>query len=150
MTALLFAARDGALEAAAALLEGGADVNLPHAGDKTTPLVMAINNAHFELGKFLLDHGADPNATNDDGLVALYATIDTEYAAVSWTPPAITMQEKVTHLELMKALLDRGANPNARLTRKLWYRPTDHDRRGRGRWGRRRSGVRRRRTTSPR
>jgi len=37
------------------------------------------------------------------------------------------MQEKVTHLELMKALLDRGANPNARLTRKLWYRPTDHD-----------------------
>ena len=81
MTALLFAARDGGLEAAAALLEGGADVNLPHAGDKTTPLVMAINNAHFELGKFLLDHGADPNATDDDGLVALYATIDTEYAS---------------------------------------------------------------------
>jgi ankyrin repeat protein len=127
MTALLFAARDGGLEAAAALVEGGADVNLPHAGDKTTPLIMAINNAHFELGKFLLEHGADPNTTNDDGLAPLYATIDTEYASVSWTPPAITMQEKVTHLELLKALLDRGAKPNVRLARKLWYRPTDHD-----------------------
>ena len=38
-----------------------------------------------------------------------------------------TDQEKVTYLELMKALLDRGAEPNARLKKKLWYRPFDHD-----------------------
>ena len=56
------------------------------AGDKTTPLVIAINNGHFELAKFLLDHGADPNRDRCDGLAPLYATIDTEYAAVSWTP----------------------------------------------------------------
>ena len=30
-------------------------------------------------------------------------------------------------LDLMKALLDRGADPNARLKNKLWFRPSDHD-----------------------
>jgi ankyrin repeat protein len=39
----------------------------------------------------------------------------------------MTTREKTTYLELMDALLGRGANPNARLGRKLWFRPAFHD-----------------------
>ena len=127
MTALLYAARDGNIAAARALVESGADVNQVSAGDKSSPMVIAISNAHYELGKMLLDHGADPNIANSDGLVPLYAAIDMQWAPVSWVPNAITAQEKVGYLDLMKALLEKGANPNARLGRKLWFRPTSHD-----------------------
>src|SRR5439155_1774772 len=44
---LHLAARQGQLEAVKALLEAGADVNQPSAGDKITPLVIAIVNGHF-------------------------------------------------------------------------------------------------------
>ena len=127
MTALLFAARDGRLDAARALVEAGADVNQVSAGDRTSPMVIAVSNGHYELGKYLLDHGADPNLANEDGLAPLYAAVDMQWAPVSWAPNPITVQEKVSYLDLMKALLDRGANPNARLTHKLWFRPTSHD-----------------------
>jgi uncharacterized protein len=127
MTALLFGARDGHIEAVRALLEGGAPVNQPSGGEKTTPLVIAICNGHYDVAKYLLDHGADPNLATIDGLAALYATEDTEYAQVGWAPNPITTQEKTSHLDLMKALLEKGANPNARLTKALWFRPTSHN-----------------------
>ncbi len=127
LTALHFAARDGQLNATRALVEGGADVNQPSGADKSTPLIIAISSGHYELGKFLLDHGADPNRANDDGLAPLYATVEKQFAPVSWSPTRPTDQERVTHIELMKALLARGADPNARLAKKLWFRPSDHD-----------------------
>ncbi len=74
-----------------------------------------------------MEHGANPNLGNVDGLMPLYAAIDMQYAPVSWAPNLLTIQEKVTHLELMKALLEHGADPNAKLTRKLWFRPTSHN-----------------------
>ena len=127
MTALLYAARDGNIAAARALAEAGADVNQVSASDKTSPMVIAISNGHYELGRMLLEHGANPNIANADGLTPLYAAIDMQWAPVSWVPNAITAQEKVGYLDLMKALLEHGANPNARLARKLWFRPTSHD-----------------------
>jgi ankyrin repeat protein len=126
-TALLLAAREGHLEAVQALLESGADVNGASAADKTTPLLMAIVNGHYDLAKFFLDHGAGPNVVNEDGLTPLYATIDTQYAPIGWSPNPIVTQEKLTYLNLMEALLDRGADPNIRLAKKLWFRPTNHD-----------------------
>ena len=127
MTALLFAAREGHLDAVRALVAAGANVNQLSAGDHSSPLVIAVSNSHYEVGQFLVDHGADPNLANVDGLTALYATIDMQYAPVSWAPNPLTIQEKVSHLELMKSLLAHGANPNAKLTRKLWFRPTSHN-----------------------
>ena len=47
-----------------ALLDAGADVNQPSAGDKTSPLLIATINGHFDLAKLLLDKGADPNAAS--------------------------------------------------------------------------------------
>lgn len=126
MTALLYAAREGHLDAARALVEAGADINQGN-GDKITPLVMAILNGHYELGKYLLDHGADPNAAATSGLTALYATIDVQWAPKTWYPQPQTDQEKVTYLDLMKALLEKGANVNAPVNEKLWFRSFTND-----------------------
>jgi ankyrin repeat protein len=122
MTALLFAARDGQVDAARALLEGGADINQVSASEKTSPLVLSVMNGHFDLAKLLIDWGADPNLSNNQGLTALYAAIDVQWAPKGWFPAPGTGQEKVTYLDLMKTLLDDGADPNARLGKKLWFR----------------------------
>lgn len=127
MTALLVAARDGHLEATRALVEGGANVNQVSESEKASPLVIAIANGHYELAKYLLDRGADPNLATIDGLAALYAVVDTEWAQMGWAPNPITTQEKVSYLDLMKVLLAHGANPNAQLAKTLWFRPTSHN-----------------------
>ena len=127
MTALLYAARDNHMETVKTLVEAGADVNVVSVGDKTSPIVMAIENGHYAIGKYLLEHGANPNLANEFGLAALYATIDAQWAPTGWAPNPITAQEKVTHLELMEALLQAKADPNQKLLRKLWFRPLTHD-----------------------
>src|ERR1700722_16710676 len=127
MTALLFAARDGQMEAARALLEAGADVNDAGAGEKMTPLVLAITNGRYDLAKYLLDHGADPKLSAESGLTALYADIDMQWAPYAWYPQPITIQEKTGYLDLMKALLDHGADPNARLKKHVWFRALPDD-----------------------
>jgi ankyrin repeat protein len=128
MTALLYAARDGNLEAVEALIESGADVKQVSGGDGSSPINIAIANGHYTVGKYLLDHGADPNLANLDGLTPLYATVNMRYAPVSWAPNPRTDQERVSSVELMQALLERGANANARVRGKLWFSPTSHDR----------------------
>jgi ankyrin repeat protein len=90
-------------------------------------LVTAANNGHYELAKFLVDRGADVNLANEDGLTPLYATIEAQFAPTSWSPTRLTEQENVTYLALMEVLLEKGADPNARLGKKLWFRPSDHD-----------------------
>lgn len=122
LTALLFAARGGHIEAARALLEGGADINQVSESEKTSALVLAAMNGHFDFAKFLVDWGANPNLANIQGLTALYATIDVEWAPKGWFPAPSTGQEKVVYLDLMKALLEAGADPNARITKRLWFR----------------------------
>ncbi|HTS61830.1 MAG TPA: ankyrin repeat domain-containing protein [Candidatus Acidoferrales bacterium] len=126
MTALLYAAREGHLESAQALVMGGADVNLA-SGDRMTPLVMAIANGHYDLAKFLLDHAADANRPADSGLTPLYATIDVQWAPKAWFPQPNITQERVTYLELMRALLEHGANPNSAVGEKLWFRSFTND-----------------------
>ena len=122
LTALLFAARDGHMQAAKALLEGGADINQVSASEKTSPLVMATMNGHFDLAKFFIDWGADPNLANNQGLTALYAAVDLQWAPKGWFPAPGVGQEKTSYLDLMRAALAAGANPNARTTKKLWFR----------------------------
>ena len=125
--ALHFASREGSFQAARALIDGGANINQGNESDGTTPLVTAIINGHYDLAKLFLDRGADPNQANDDGLAPLYATIDMQFAPVIWQPNPSTEQEQTSYLQLMTLLLDRGAAPNLRLKKKLWFRPSDHD-----------------------
>ena len=127
MTALLFASRDGHVEAARALVEEGANVNNLGEGEKLSPLVMAIVNGHFDLAKYFLEKNADPNSANIEGLTALYAVLDMQWAPYAWRPQPIASQESTSYLELMKMLLEHGANPNARLNKRVWFRSLPSD-----------------------
>ena len=51
-------------------MDAGADVNQRGAGDPVTPLLIATMNGHFDLAKYLLEHGADPNLAQDNGVDA--------------------------------------------------------------------------------
>jgi len=126
MTALLYAAREGHIAAARALVEAGADIN-EVSGDKFSPLVMAIVNGHLDLAQYLLDHHADPNVTSEAGITALYSAIDVQWAPKTWFPQPSTEQEKVTYLELAKALLEHGANVNIQVGEKPWFRSFTND-----------------------
>jgi uncharacterized protein len=132
MSALHLAARQGHTDVVDALLDAGADVNQRATGDQTTPLLIAIINGHFDLAKQLLDKGADPNlAQATNGVTPLYAALGCQWSDKALYPqPRAFEQQKTSYLDLMQALLDKGADPNARLTRKVWYSQYDFDQSG--------------------
>ena len=124
LTALLFAIREGQLDAMRALLDAGADVNAgvnnrtastssytPAASGHTSPLVLAIINAHYELADLLLASAADPNAPDARGS-ALHALAWIRRPG-SGRPPIQT--GNVDSLDLARALLERGADANAQV-----------------------------------
>ena len=128
LTPLLFAVRQGNMTAAIALLDAGAKVNQVSEGDHTSPLLMAAINGHFDLAMKLLERGADPKLASDAGATPLYATINVQWAAKSLYPqPTAQTQQQATYLELMEALIRKGANVNARLTKHLWYMSYNFD-----------------------
>jgi ankyrin repeat protein len=122
MTPLLYAAREGNLAAAAALLDGGAKINEVSGSEHSTPLVLAIANGHYDFAKLMIDRGADVNLANDMGVAPLYATIDVRWPPHEWSAEPIVDQEKTDYLALMKLLLAKGANPNAQMKKQVWSR----------------------------
>jgi uncharacterized protein len=109
LTALVFAAREGDLASAQALVDGGANVNQQTEGG-WTPLLTAVNNRNYRLAKFLLERGADPNTTNRNGWSPLYLATDNRNIEGGDYP---VPKPDLDHLEMITALLDKGANPNA-------------------------------------
>jgi ankyrin repeat protein len=121
LTALHYAVRQGNVEAVDALLDKGADVNGVSA-DNTTPLMLATINGRFDLAMRLLERGADPTIATVAGGTPLYRVLDLQWAPKSFYPqPPDARQQQTGYLELMQALLERGADPNARLRKALWY-----------------------------
>src|ERR1700733_8154568 len=109
-TALMFAVRNGHSDVVEALIKGGADPKLTNA-DGATATIVAIVNDRFDLAKELLDLGADPN----DG--SLYWAVDMHDATTDMHPHdgsrlIPTHENKMTSLDLVKALLDVGADVN--------------------------------------
>lgn len=112
LTALVYAARSGVVEAARVLLESGADVNQTTRYG-WTPLLAATQNRNYQMGKFLLENGADVNMANKGGWTNLYLATDNRNVEGGDYP---TREPDMDHLDYIKLLLDSGAEPNARLT----------------------------------
>jgi len=110
MTPLLYAARDGRAEIARMLLAAGAKVNQTEANGES-PLLVAISNGQTEIAQILLEQGADPNASDGFGRAPLWSAVDyRNLDAAEGSGTNGVDREPV--LALIRALLDRGANPN--------------------------------------
>jgi uncharacterized protein len=131
MTPLLLAVREGKMEMVRLLLQSGADVNetlqVPQGGRPGGPkpgrsgqsaLHIAVENAHYELASFLLDSGADPNASGP-GYTALHAIPSVRKPSGGDNDPAPDGSGNMTSLEMIKKLVTKGANINARMTKKI-------------------------------
>ena len=124
-TPLLFAARNGDVAMARTLLAAGVDVDDTGA-DGTHALPYAIILGHDAFAHFLIDEGADPNASMG-GVRALHATVgraDTwlgdwnrrHGGSDRYRTAGRRAIESARALPLVKALLARGADPNAGTT----------------------------------
>jgi len=109
-TPLLFGVRNGHIDTVRHLLSAGASVN-DAAPDGTSALAMAVINANYELAALLLDKGADPNIADPRGSV-LHALAFMRRPGSGNPPHRVGSLDS---LDLAKALLKRGANPNVRI-----------------------------------
>jgi ankyrin repeat protein len=131
-TPYLIAVREGQLRMVRALLKAGVDVNETIAsasggrfggGSKAvrageSALHIAVGNAHYELASFLLDAGADPNAIGP-GYTALHIIPSVRKPGGGDNDPAPDGSGTMTSLDLVKKLVAKGANIDARMTRKV-------------------------------
>jgi ankyrin repeat protein len=137
-TALHFAAREGDIETLTRLLATRVNVNIrsqPDSPDKgrgaayqstlsegSTPLLVATVRGQVPAALYLLEHGADPNA-GDAGFTPLHWAAGTWEGGVSnpvygFSEPMSGIPDRQAKLQLVRALLARGANPNGRMTRR--------------------------------
>jgi uncharacterized protein len=114
MSALMFAARQGATDSVRALIDAGADLNLADP-DGTSALVMSIVNMHFDTATLLIEKGANPNVADASGMTALYAAVDVHTSGPLINRPSRKPTGEADALVLVKLLLEHGANPNSRL-----------------------------------
>jgi ankyrin repeat protein len=112
-TALMFAIRNGRLDAVRTLLDAGGDVNetLP---DGVNTVILATLNAHWELAGVLLDRGANPNAA-DAGWTALHQVARSRSLTVGHLPGPVPTG-RMSSLDLAAKLIAMGADVNARRT----------------------------------
>ena len=127
-TPLMYAAQNGDIETARLLIAAGVDINEPSAdGTHVLPFSIVFNQADFAM--FLIEEGADPNGTVF-GVSALHAASGSvgqwlidwnrrhgfygRYGrARSYNRTRLGADQR---LPLVRALLDRGADPNGRIT----------------------------------
>ena len=120
-TALMYAARANALDAGRALIESGANLDLPDP-DGATALVIAIINAHYEFAAMLIEAGADPNVVEATGMGPLYAAVDMHRLAIGHGRPNPKPVGLLDAVDIVRMLLDRGADPNAKLRTPIMQR----------------------------
>ncbi len=133
-TPFLFAVREGRTDVVKLLLHSGIEVTESIVSKRTTvktpsqassppssgtsALCLAVANAHFELASYLLDVGADPNGAAQ-GWTALHIITWVRKSGGGDNDPAPIGSGTMTSLELVKKLVAKGANINARMTKKV-------------------------------
>src|SRR6185369_5733686 len=112
-TALLYAAREGCTKCVRALLDGKVDVNITDP-EGVTPLMMAAQNLQFDAAAVLIKAGADVNRWDLWGRSALYLTVDVNTVPHGGRADRPSLDE-TTGLDVIRMLLEAGANPNLQL-----------------------------------
>jgi ankyrin repeat protein len=131
LTPLLYAAREGCIECAMALLAGGADPDLPDP-HRVAPINMALMNTHFDFAAYLIDAGADINRWDLYGRTPLYFATDMNTLPVqgNGSMSALPSMDEHTGVDIVRMLLEKGADPNIQLKRRPPYRNVPQDRGG--------------------
>ena len=126
MTALMFAAREGCLECVAAMLEKGAAIDLPDP-EGVTPLLWAVWNTRFDVAKYLIERGANVNRWDWWGRTPLYLAVDYVTLPHGGRPDQPSLDGTLA-IEIVKLLLEKGADPNPQLKMTAPMRATGNDR----------------------
>jgi ankyrin repeat protein len=113
LTALLLAARQGAIESAKVLLDAGADINMAEPDYGFTPLLEAIYNDHYDLAAMLVDHKADLSVG------ALFLAVEMRNLDYQGNRPRKPVTDKLNELGFIEYLLGHGADPNAVMKAKI-------------------------------
>jgi uncharacterized protein len=111
-TPLLYAVREGHADIAELLLDAGASIEKPDA-DGVTPLLMAVLNGHVVLAQKLINRGANVNVADWYGQTPLWSAVDLRDLDVSG-PTKDNGVDREAAFTLIKTLLDKHADPNAR------------------------------------
>ena len=131
-TALLYAAREGCVDCAKHLIEGGADPNQTDP-ERMTPLVLALLNLHFDFAAFMIGvDGIDLNKWDLFGRTPLYMAVDVNTLPAQGNGAMIYIPslDEATALNVIEMLLQAGANPNVQLKRRPPYLNVPQDRGG--------------------
>ncbi len=126
MTAMLFSTREGCMDCVKALVEKGAKVDLPDP-EGITPLLSSILNAHFDVAKYLIEKGANIDRWDWWGRSPLYLAVDYNTLPHGGRPDQPSLDDTLP-IDIIRILLDKGANPNLQLKLLIPYRATGADR----------------------
>lgn len=124
--ALGYAAREGCLACTRILVDAGADIDQGDA-ENVTPLNLAVMNLHFDTAKYLVEAGANVNKWSWRGENPIYSAVDVNTLPHGGYPDRPSTDD-TSSLEMIKILLDAGANPNLQLKLQPTYRSLKDDR----------------------
>lgn len=130
LTPMLFAAREGCVGCIKVLLSAGADANIVDP-DQYSPLVLALVNGHFDVAGALIDAGANLDMQDKVGRTALWAAVDAHTMPTSNRPSPRETDDTLGSMDIIKKLLEKGANVDVPLRAQIPYR-TKLDRGGDG------------------
>ncbi len=132
-TALHYAAREGCSACVANLLAAGADPDSEDP-DRETPLLLALQNMHFDTSAVLVQGGADLDKWDIYGRSPVYMAADVSTLPMKGNGAiaVIPSIDKLTAVDVGRMMLEKGANPNIQLKRRPPYRDVPQDRGGDG------------------
>ncbi|MGD8340551.1 MAG: ankyrin repeat domain-containing protein [Gammaproteobacteria bacterium] len=112
MTPLLYAAREGHTTMVGKLLDAGADIDGTEA-NQITPLLMAVSNNRMETASLLIERGADIDARDWYGRSPLWSAVNVRNLYLH-NQTFEHVIDRAPVLDLIRTLLEHGADPNPR------------------------------------